>query len=99
MSNTGNKLKKLISQYTGSTRPTNYYFATMASPTTIQLDNSQGPIPESLCIIPESLKSYTVNVSGAVSGQITIDNSLKTGDRVIVLQKPGGQKYLVLGRL
>ena len=104
MSNTGNKLKTLIDGYVGSTRPTDFYFATMVTPTQIQLDSSQGPIPEQLVIIPEHLRSFKVNIEGNFhgeghSGELTIDNSLKTGDRVIVLQKPGGQKYLILGRL
>ncbi len=99
MSNTGNKLKMLIESYVGNSRPTDFYFGTMITPTQVQLDSSQGPLPESCCIIPEFLRSYTATVSGAASGEITIDNSLKAGDKVVVLQKPGGQKYLILGRL
>ena len=104
MSNAGNKLKTLIDSYVGNTRPTDFYFGTMVSPTQVQLDSSEGPLPESCCIIPESLKTYKVQVEGdfhgeSHSGELTIDNSLKAGDKVIVLQKPGGQKYLILERL
>lgn len=102
MSNTGNKLKTLIDSYVGSTRPTDFYFATMVTPTQIQLDSSQGAIPEQLVIIPEHLKTFKVLTRRDESQEWTpleVDNSLKTGDRVIVLQKPGGQKYLILGRL
>lgn len=104
MSSTGNKLKTVIANYVNSTQPTGFYFATMVTPTQIQLDASEGPLPENVCIIPEFLRSFTVQVHGdfhgeSHSGELTIDNSLKAGDKVIVLRKSGGQKYLVLGRL
>ena len=104
MSEAGNKLKTLIYNHIENTRPTDFYFATMVTPTQIQLDSSQGPIPESLIIIPEYLKKYKVKIEGTFhgeqhSGELEVDNSLEAGDRVIVLQKSGGQKYLVLGRL
>lgn len=35
----------------------------------------------------------------SVKGKITIDNSLKKDDKIYVLGKTGGQKYLVLGRI
>lgn len=104
MSELGNSLKTLIGNYSTSTRPIDFYFATMVTPTQIQLDPSQGPIPEALCIIPEWLRTFKVNITGTFhgeshTGELQIDNSLKAGDKVIVLQKTGGQKYLVLGRL
>lgn len=34
-----------------------------------------------------------------ITGKLTIDNSLKEQDRIYVLGKTGGQKYLVLGRI
>ena len=34
-----------------------------------------------------------------ITGKITIDNSLKEQDKVYVLGKTGGQKFLVLGRI
>lgn len=104
MSKAGNKLKQVIQNSVKNERLTNFHFATMVTPTQIQLDGSQGPIAEICCIIPEFLKTFTVNVEGSFhgedhSGELKIDNSLKIGDRVIVLQQAGGQKYLVLGRL
>lgn len=96
MSEIGNNLKTLIGNYVSSTRPTNFFFATMVTSTQIQLDASEGPLPEDMCIIPEWLRSFSMTINGS---QATVDNSLKAGDRVIVLQKLGGNKYLVLGRL
>lgn len=104
MSELGNKLKTLIGNYSDSTSPTNFYFATMLSPTQLQLDSSQGPIPEQLTVIPDYLKTYKVNVKGTFhdeehSGELEIDNSLKEGDRVVVLKRSGGQTFYIIGRL
>ena len=100
MSDVGNKLKMLVGNYTDSTNPADIFFATMVTPTQIQLDSTEGPLPESLVIIPEYLSSFTVNFHGEDhEGELEIDNSLKAGDRVVGLSKAGITKYLILGRL
>ncbi len=104
MSDVGNKLKMLIGNYTDSTNPADIFFATMVTPTQIQLDSTEGPLPESLVIIPEYLSSFTVPIKGNFhgedhEGELEIDNSLKAGDRVVGLSKAGITKYLILGRL
>ena len=44
----------------------------------------------------ETADEHSHSISGKKA--ITFDNSLKTGDRVIMLKMQGGQKYIVLGR-
>lgn len=105
MSELGNKLKQLVGNYGESTYPTDLFCATMITPTQFQLDNSQGPIPESMIIIPEHLsRKFKVKVEGDFhgehhSGELEIDNTLKKGDRVAVLRKQGGGSFYILGRL
>lgn len=56
MSELGNKLKTLIGNYSQSTYPTDFFIATMTSSTQFQIDNTQGPIPEQLILIPDHLE-------------------------------------------
>lgn len=65
----------------------------------VQIDNNINPLPAAAVAVPDYLGSYTVTVSGAASGELTIDNSLKKGDLVYMIRRGGGQKYLVLGRV
>lgn len=70
----------------------------------IQLDSAEEPLVGAALVVPETFKSFTVQVSGTFhgedhSGALTIDNSLKEGDRIYVTRKRGGQKFIVLGRV
>lgn len=81
------------------------------SPLKVQITN-QFTIPQSLLIVPEHLtkrtmpvaieldpKQTSTDVSGIGNRLITIDNSLKVGDKVALLRKTGGQSYYILDRI
>lgn len=82
------------------------------APLKIQVTN-QLTIPSSLLIVPEHLTDHKVSVSlnwntesaeehsHVVSGNktMTIHNALKTGDKVALLRKQGGQSYFILDRI
>lgn len=81
------------------------------SPLKVQITN-QFTIPSSLLIVPEHLTKRSIPViidldptktstdtSGVGNRVITIDNSLKVGDKVALLRKTGGQSYYILDRI
>lgn len=53
----------------------------------IKIDNKPLPIPCDMVDIPERLR------------KLEDEEALKSGDRVAVLQKHGGQRYFILDRL
>ena len=80
------------------------------SPLKVQI-TTQFFIPESLLIVPQHLTKYTVecmisdkteqstDLNGEFKQTITINNSLKVGDKVALLRKQGGQSYFILDRI
>jgi hypothetical protein len=65
------------------------------SPLKIKL-TPQLTLPSSVLIIPQHLTKYKVLLNGS---SVTIDNSLKLGDKVAIIRKQGGQSYFVLDRI
>lgn len=83
------------------------------SPLKVRVTN-QFIIPESMLIVPQHLTDYEVKVTIESSydwktvdnsdiviskQKMKIHNKLKTGDKVVLLRKQGGQSYFVLDRL
>jgi hypothetical protein len=85
---------------------------TSTSPLAVQITN-QFVLPDSMLIVPESLTDHEVEVTvdwstesaeghkHSVTGKKTmiIHGALKTGDKVALLRKRGGQSYLILDRV
>ena len=85
-----------------------------ASPLELRLVNQEDfPITESMLIVPQHLRDYTVNAdvsglkvntpdgSGTAAGSctITIKNALAEGDRVALFGYDLSKSYYILGRL
>lgn len=69
------------------------------SPLKVQI-TTQLTIPSSLLIVPQHLTNYKVSATiDGVIKTITIKNALKTGDKVALLRKQGGQSYFILDRI
>lgn len=69
------------------------------SPLKVQITN-QLTIPSSLLVVPKQLTNRSVNITiDGESKTITINNALKTGDKVALLRKHGGQSYFILDRI
>ena len=88
-------------------------FGTVSSvkPLKVQITN-QFTIPDSLLIVPQHLTKYTIpaiielgqdnpseDVTGIGERLLTLDNSLKLGDKVALIRKTGGQSYYILDRI
>lgn len=57
-------------------------------------------IPSSLLIVPESLTDHDVDITlDDAKKTMTIHGALKTGDKVALLRKQGGQSYFILDRI
>jgi hypothetical protein len=57
-------------------------------------------VPEALLEVPQHLTNYTVTMT--IDGEnttVTVRNALKTGDKVALLRKQGGQSYFILDRI
>ena len=93
---------KLISQQNNDNNQLcDLRFGTVASvsPLKVKISN-QLTLPRSVLIVPEHLTNHKVKiVEDNVEKTITIKNELKTGDKVALIRKTGGQSYFILDRL
>jgi hypothetical protein len=106
-------MKKAGEQASDAKKPVTVEVGTVitANPIKIQTE-SKLPLSSMQLIIPESLTkhdvtlTYDLNCSEELDHEhkikgttkVTIDNSLKVGDKVILIRQNGGQKYVVLDR-
>ncbi len=69
------------------------------NPVKVRISN-QLTLPSSLLVIPKHLTKYTVPITiDNESKTITINNSLKVGDKVALIRKSGGQSYFILDKI
>lgn len=76
-----------------------YGKVTSINPLKVQVTN-QFTLPASLLVVPKHLTDYSVTIT--IDGgdkKITMKNALKTGDKVALLRKQGGQSYFILDRI
>lgn len=66
------------------------------SPLEIWIDQKL-TVPESALILTGMVSKIECEAEGV--GKVTIDNSLKAGDQVILIRVDGGQKYIVLDKV
>lgn len=73
------------------------------SPLTVFLDQKI-TVDEDFLVVPSSFSVQTVTgTTSTVSGhshtvEVTIDNSLKVGDKVLMVRNQGGQQYIIFER-
>ena len=108
-------MKRAAIEADDSRQPSDLRIGTVSSvkPLKVKITN-QFILPESLLIVPEHLTDHDVKISlgswrtsssgdhsHVVEGEhtITIHNALKTGDKVALLRKRGGQSYFILDRI
>ena len=65
------------------------------SPLKVRINN-QLVIPQSLLIVPQHLTKYQIMLNDE---SVTINNSLKIGDKVALLKSQGGKSYFILDRI
>lgn len=107
-------IKTIVKEVVNAQNPADCVVGTVVNLTPLQIliDDNTDYDPERVYIIPKELKKYTVNtefngnmsIDGALkpclfSGALTIDNSLKVGDSVLLLKCQSGQSKVILGRV
>lgn len=96
-----NAIKKTSTNATSQGKPTTITFGTVVSinPLSIYIEDKI-TLSESMLITMSNLtvKTGTLTI-GDDDYSVTFDNSLKTGDKVVLMRMQGGQKYLILDKL
>ncbi|MEY8357083.1 DUF2577 domain-containing protein [Lachnospiraceae bacterium 54-53] len=72
---------------------------TKASPLTVQIDQKTILFGNQI-LVPEHLTDHAeqMSIPGIGEVSVTVKSSLRSGQRVLMLQKRGGQQYAVIGR-
>lgn len=84
-----------------SSQPCDICFGTVAAvgPLSVDIEELKLTLGEAQLLVPDYLTDRIVPVTvGGVSGTAAILGALKAGDRVILLRKSGGQRYVVIGK-
>ena len=94
-------IKKLAMSAVENSQPSDICFGTVQSisPFMVSVEDLKLPIGASLLVLPDYLRDWTIPVTeDGRSGIGVLSWGLKPGERVILLKKAGGQKYVILGR-
>lgn len=84
-----------------SSQPCDVCFGTIASgePLMVTIEELKLTLGKRQLVVLDYLMDRTVSVSiEGASGTAVLPGALKTGDRVVLLRKDGGQRYVILGR-
>ena len=79
-------LRGIVKAYLDNLQPADLAYGTYTGGG-VKIDNKPLSIPAGMVDVPERLR------------KLTGEDALKSGDRVAVLQKQGGQRYYILDRL
>lgn len=94
-------IKKIVLQAMEAGDPCNVVTGLVlsAEPLSVQIDQKITVMSTRL-IVPEHLTDHPVEMLIPETGKVIVQvkNGLRAGDAVLLLQKRGGQEYLVLGR-
>ena len=106
------ELKKIVKQTEEANVPTRFLFGEIKklSPLTVLVDNRIYLSPPSLVVLKEmyghkhvipdhSTAAVSLHAHSVDQLDSEISESLKIGDKVVLLRNYGGQEYLILGRL
>lgn len=84
-----------------NSQPCDVCFGTVRSPEPLEvsIEELKLTVRRMQMVVPDYLTDRTVPVTvGGESGMAVIPGALKAGDRVVLLRKSGGQKYIVIGK-
>ena len=109
-----NVMKRASESARKANQPADIMFGTVVSASPIKIQVSQKLTLSSMqLVVPRSLTKYTLSMTydfgcseteehtHELKGttEVTIDNSLQTGDRVVLIKQDGGQKYFVMDKV
>lgn len=96
-------IKKAAVEAVNASKPANVVFGKVISVSPLKIQVEQKLILSSAqLVVSEHLTDHEVDMTlDSITGRktVTIHSGLKVGDKVIMLQKSGGQKYIVIDRI
>lgn len=94
-------IKKAAVEAVEGEKPTGVLFGTVTatSPLTVNVEQKLTLLSEML-IVPKSLTDFSVTaVVNDETFTLKINNSLKNGDKVLLLRMQGGQRFVIIDKL
>ena len=93
-------IKKAAVEAVEASNPTKVLYGTVINSTPAIKIDQKFTITKEFIVLTNNVKRHNVNVVIEQEPKtITIDNSLRVGDKVILIQEQGGQKYIVLDKV
>lgn len=94
-------IKQAAIEAVEASNPTRLLYGTVvtSSPLSIKIDQ-KFTLPSDFLILTKNVMKYkTVLLIDGTQKEVTVDNSLKVGNKVVLMQEQGGQKYIVLDKV
>lgn len=95
-------LKKIVLQAMEAGDPCNIILGTVVQPVPLAIQIDQKTVlTAAQVIVPEHLTDHKTEMSIPGIGSVTaaVKQALKGGEKVILIQKQGGQQYAAIGRI
>lgn len=94
-------IKKAAIEAVNASKPANVVFGKVISVSPLKIKVDQKLIlGKSQVTLSKSVTDYRLSVTSSDETKtITVNNALKTGEEVILMQVSGGQKYIVIDRI
>lgn len=95
-----NIVKKAAIEAVNTSQPCDFCFGkvTSVNPLNILVEQKM-TLGNAQLILTRNVTDFKIEITTSETKEITIHNALQIGDKVILLKKKGGQKYLVLDRV
>lgn len=93
-------IKKAAVEAVEASNPTRIMYGTVVNSTPAIKIDQKFTITKEFIVLTNNVKKHNVNVT--IDGEqktITIDNGLKVGDKVVMMQEQGGQRYIILDKV
>ena len=94
-------IKKVALDAVKASYPADVAFGYVVSASPLQINVEQKlTLTSAQLVLTSNVTDYKIKMSsGDEEKTYTVHNSLKTGDKVVMLQMKGGQKYVVIDRM
>ncbi len=94
-------IKRAAMEAVNASKPCSYCTGIVTAENPLEIKISQSvTIDADFIDIPERMTDYNTRiVIGGITHECVVKNCLKTGDRVLLLRKAGGQRFAIIDRV
>ncbi len=94
-------IKRAAMEAVNASKPCSYCTGIVTAENPLEIKISQSvTIDADFIDIPERMTDYNTRIEiDGITHECVVKNSLKTGDRVLLLRKAGGQRFAVIDRV